>query len=225
MEVLVIDDRPITIEVLRVVIASAFQGTVVHVAGDMETGLKLARDVPEDTLVLLDLLLPGYRDIQALSHFLSNFPHLRVVVVSAIQEPKIVRLALEAGAAGYIPKTMRAKTMVAALQLIASGAVYMPAELFIITSRELLSPREANAKTARASTLTKGELRILRLLCAGYKNKEIAKQLSISAGTVKQHVHRIYGKLDTSTRSEAVVAAIRNGLISEAPGGTSKSAA
>ncbi len=226
MEVLVIDDHPITTEVLRMVSASAFERCVTHIAEDLQSSLKLAENLAGDALVLLDLLLPGYRDIEALTYFQSRFPHLRVVVVSAVDDPRVVRRALEAGAAGYIPKTTNANTMAAVLRLVATGAIYMPAEVFIgVRHGGPTAIRLAETLGTGRFALTESQLRILRLVCAGYRNKEIARQLSISNGTVKQHLHAIYEKLGASTRSEAVITAVRHGLISEEMQKSPKSAA
>jgi DNA-binding NarL/FixJ family response regulator len=220
MDALVLDEHPITAEMLRLVITSAFEGAVIQIARDLESGHKLARGLPPDALVLLDVLLPGHCDLEALTNFLSYFPHLRVVVISAIKQPKVVRRAIELGAAGYIPKTADPKTIAAALRLVATGAVYVPAEVFIDVGRQAAVSRGGAVMQVSSNlyNLTVGEIRVLRLVCAGFTNKDIASHLSISVGTVKQHLHRVYDKFGASTRSEAIIMAVRQGLFP----GTSK---
>jgi DNA-binding NarL/FixJ family response regulator len=211
MDVLIIDDHLITQQVLSAVISSVFEGATVHVASDLEAGIGFAGSLsPPPGLVLLDLGLPGYRGIQALVRFRAAFPDLRVIVVSAADDIKTVRRALEVGAVGYIPKTTSPNVMVAALNLVVAGAVYMPAEVFIRPGKESVATGSLG--------LTERQLNVLRLVVEGYTNRVIAKELSISVGTVKQHLHVIFDRLGASTRAEVIVAAMRQGLIPKANG-------
>lgn len=128
MRVLLVDDHPVLQEVLGAVARSAFAGARVDVASDLEQAIDRAGDGEAPDLVLLDLGLPGCAGMEALITFRKAHPHQRVVVVSASEDPGSVSGALEAGAAGFVPKTHSPPLMAAALRLVAGGGTYFPGE-------------------------------------------------------------------------------------------------
>ena len=126
MEVLIVDDEPLIHEILAAVVRKAFGEANVVEARDLETAFqRLAHHGPPD-LALLDLGLPGQRGLESLKRFRWKFPRVPVVVVSALEDPKSIRLALSSGALGYIPKTHTADLMVQALKQVAEGGSYVP---------------------------------------------------------------------------------------------------
>ncbi len=125
MNVLIVDDHPMMLEYLSGAVARAFDGASVHTASDLEAGLQSVRERPFH-LALLDLGLPGCGGIESLLRFRKQFPDIRVVIVSAVEDQAAIRGALAAGAAGYIPKTANPKVVVNALRLIAEGGTYVP---------------------------------------------------------------------------------------------------
>ncbi|MCI0426947.1 MAG: response regulator transcription factor [Nitrospiraceae bacterium] len=213
MEILLVDRQAMTRDALRSLLASLFKRSTVHVAADLRAALELARDGPKVELALIDLDVRGQLDIAALSQFLSSFPGIPVVVISAAEAPKIVRRALETGAAGYITRSSGQRVIAAAVRLVACGAIYVPGEIFICSSR---APARRHTELTIAYPpdmgLTSRQADVLRLMVDGLSNKEIAKFLSISLGTVKQHVHTIHERLGTSTRAETIIAAMRRGF-------------
>jgi DNA-binding NarL/FixJ family response regulator len=126
MEVLIVDDDPLILELLAAVVRKAFPGWDVAAAGDLQAAFQRVAHHGEPDLALLDLGLPGYSGLDALRRFLRKFPDLPVVVVSANEDPKAIRTALDAGAAGYIPKTLSAEGMVEALKVVADGDIFVP---------------------------------------------------------------------------------------------------
>src|SRR5271167_2963937 len=121
VEVLIVDDHPLIQEILPAILKKAVGRAVVRVASDLESALKQAKDRGAPDLVLLDLGLPGCDGIEALTRFRGACPGAKVVVVSSNDDPSVIRAALKAGAAGYIPKTCKPNAIVAALQIIAGG--------------------------------------------------------------------------------------------------------
>ena len=203
MRVLVIDDHPLIREIVPAVLARAFGEVMVATEATLEAGLeRAATERPE--LLLLDLGLPGCEGLDALSRFRSQFPQLRIVVLSGVCDRDSIVGALEAGAAGYIPKTSKPDVMIAALRVIAAGGTYVPPEA-------LEEPAKVRRR-ARALDLTDRQKEVLRLILKGYNNERIASELAIAPNTVKQHAHAIFMVLGVSTRAEAVVAAARHGL-------------
>ena len=126
MEVLIVDDDTLIHEVLAAVVRRAFPGWDVAFAIDLEAAFRRVAHHGEPDLALLDLGLPGQSGLDALRRFRGKFPDMPVVVVSAIEERKAIRAALDAGAVGYLPKTLSAQEMLEALKIVAAGDVYVP---------------------------------------------------------------------------------------------------
>ena len=126
MEVLIVDDEPLIHEILAAVVHKAFGEATVVQARDLESAFQRLAHHGAPDLALLDLGLPGQRGLESLKRFRWKFPHVPVVVVSAIEDAKSIRLALNSGALGYIPKTLGADVMVQALKQVAAGGSYVP---------------------------------------------------------------------------------------------------
>ena len=129
MEILIVDDEPLIHEILAAVVRKAFGEVKVVEAHDLDTAFqRLAHHAAPD-LALLDLGLPGQRGLESLQRFRWKFPQVPVVVVSVTEDPKSIRLALGAGARGYMPKTITADMMVEALKHVAEGGTYVPPQM------------------------------------------------------------------------------------------------
>jgi DNA-binding NarL/FixJ family response regulator len=126
MDVLLVDDHPIIHETMRAIVRSVRADAEFHGQFDLEAGLSQAGRLSDLGLVLVDLGLPGCSGMDALIRFRQSFPRARVAVISATEDPVKVRAALDAGAAGYLPKTMLPTTMAAAVRSIIEGRVYSP---------------------------------------------------------------------------------------------------
>ncbi|HVL34816.1 MAG TPA: response regulator transcription factor [Burkholderiales bacterium] len=206
MDVLVVDDHPMLHETLGAVVRSVLPGAVVHGEMDLAGGLSKARELQALDLVLLDLGLPGCTGIEALLRFRKALPRARVVVISANEDSAAVRAALDAGAAGYVPKTSPPRVIAEALRFIVEGGVYVPAEVLGTPA----APRRPIRLADLGITERQGD--VLRLLVRGLTNGQIASALAISRNTVKQHAHAAYRALGVSSRTEAVVALARMGI-------------
>ena len=126
MEVLIVDDDALIHEILAAVVRKAFGEANVVEARDLESAFqRLAHHAAPD-LALLDLGLPGQRGLESLKRFRWKFPQVPVVVVSVTEDAKSIRLALNTGARGYIPKSHTADVMVQALKQVAAGESYVP---------------------------------------------------------------------------------------------------
>jgi DNA-binding NarL/FixJ family response regulator len=158
--------------------------------------------------VLLDLRMPGVNGFEGLLSLRARFPGTPVVIISALEDPNLVAEALLLGAAGFIPKSTPRHEIVRALNLVASGEIYVPpghrppAE---IAAPDRLEPAFAQ----RLATLTPQQRKVLQLLGTGKLNKEIAWELDIAETTVKAHVSSILHKLNVYSRTQAVVMAGR----------------
>jgi DNA-binding NarL/FixJ family response regulator len=205
MRVLVIDDHPLVHEIMPVVLRKALGDVAVTTEATLEAGIARAANGETPDLVLIDLGLPGCGGIDAVARFRMEFPELPLVVLSGDCERESIVAALDAGAAGYIPKTSKPEVMIAALKVIAAGGTYIPPQA-------LEEPLKGTVRRRGSLELTGRQKEVLRLILKGYNNERIASQLSIAPNTVKQHAHAIFTALGVSTRAEAVIAAARQGL-------------
>lgn len=126
MDVLLVDDHPIIHETLRAIVRSVRPGAEFHSQFDLAAGLSHASRLKALELVLLDLGLPGCSGMEALEKVRNALPGTRVAIISADADAEHVRAALEGGAVGYLPKTLRPKVMADALRVILDGGVYRP---------------------------------------------------------------------------------------------------
>lgn len=206
MKLLVIDDHPLMHEALRLVLSSVSPGAEILGAQDLQAGLDIATRTERIDLVLLDLGLPGCSGVDALVRFRAAHPQVPVVVISGSSDRASVLSALDLGAMGFIPKTAPREVLLAALQRIAAGGIYVPAE----TAAES-APRDGSVE------LTGRQREVLQLLLQALPNKLIARRLEISDNTVKLHVRAVFAALGVHSRTEAVIAASRLGLQVDRP--------
>jgi len=203
--VLVVEDHPVVAQVLGAIARSVFGEAVVGFAGSVAGAIDGARAAGRPDLVLLDLGLPDCAGLQTLTRVRDAFPQARVVVVSGTEERAVVLSALEAGAAGYIPKTLQHEVIAAALRLVAAGGIYVPMQA-------IEADRGPAASAAGSIGLTCRQLEVLRLIVRGLANKEIAQDLRIAKETVKQHAKAVYAALGVTGRAQAGRAAERRGI-------------
>jgi DNA-binding NarL/FixJ family response regulator len=204
--ILIVDDHPLVLEIVGAVARKVFPEARIRTAESCEEALEAARSDEAPDLVLLDLGLPGCHGIHALERFREAQPVVRVVVVSSNEEREVVLAALEAGAAGYIPKTSKPDVFQAALRLVAAGGIYVPPQAL---SAEVPA---AAVYERRPAELTERQRDVLRLIAKGLGNKEIARHLRIAKDTVKQHAKAVYAALGVASRQQAARAAESRGI-------------
>lgn len=125
MEVLLVDDQPVTVQVFAASVRKTFAGARVHLAVDLPEALQIASGHPLG-LVLLDLTLPTCEGVQAVERFHAAFPDVPILVVSANENAERIRACMEAGACGYVPKTLAVSALPDAMKVVASGGMYLP---------------------------------------------------------------------------------------------------
>lgn len=193
VKILLADDHPLFRDGMHYLLRQLDGVTVLLEAGDIVTALALLREHADLDLILLDLNMPGMEGFSGYEALEREVPEIPIVIVSASESPLDIQHALEAGAAGYIPKSFTTETMVNALQLVLEGRTYRP---------PLNDPELAllNRLSGRQAT-------VLRLICDGLDNKRIAERLFISENTVKHHVTTIFKILGVNSRTQAVLKA------------------
>jgi DNA-binding NarL/FixJ family response regulator len=203
--ILIVDDHPLYREGMMSALRTQMAGVEVLGAESAEEGLQVLERDPNIDLVLIDVRLPGIDGFAALSLYGARFPTVSRMLVSGSEELQYLQRAFEAGASGYIPKSMSVGNVTAAIRRVLEGGVYVPDQV----------PPAAIAAAAQGSIshLTLRQLEVLRLLGEGYTNKEIARALDIAERTAKAHVAAIFVALGAENRTQAVVAGQRGGLL------------
>ncbi len=202
---LIADDHPLFRGALREAVSGSFSRAEIGEAGTFEevTGL-LERDAEVD-LILLDLRMPGVRGFSGLMYLRAQYPSVPVVVVSANDDPAVIRRCMEFGASGFFPKTLGADALRGAIARVLAGEVWTPPDVDL----SLQSDAESAVMIARLATLTPQQVRVMMMLSGGLLNKQIAYELGVSEATVKAHVSAILQKLGVDSRTQAVIAAGR----------------
>jgi DNA-binding NarL/FixJ family response regulator len=199
------DDHPLFRGALREAVLSLFGDAEVVEAGSFDVAVaRLDRDGEVD-LVLLDLTMPGVRGVSGLMYLRKQYPSVPVVVVSANDDPAVIRRCMEFGASGFIPKALGVEEMRAAIECVLEGGVWTPPDVDLKAGADA----EAAGLMSRLATLTPQQVRVLMMLSEGLLNKQIAHNLAVSEATVKAHVSAILEKLGVKSRTQAVIAAAK----------------
>ena len=212
IDVLICDDHPLFRQGLRRLLETTHGFRVVGEAERTDEMLGLLGDLQPD-VVLLDLELPGSSGIAALEALRGRAPTLHVLVVSGFGDPARVRDALRAGAHGYVLKNAPPEEIVEAVRRVAAGRPVLDPRLAEAVATILRGDPEEDSLRRRVETLTAREAEVLRLAAGGANNAEIAKQLFISEGTVKNHMTSVLQKLDVPDRTNAAILAVKRGLV------------
>jgi DNA-binding NarL/FixJ family response regulator len=203
--ILIADDHPLFREALKQALEGILTRTRFDQAGNLDDTIARLESADAVDLVLLDLKMPGAQGLSGLIYLRAQYPALPVAVVSANDDPNVIRRAVDLGAAGFIPKSTPIDAIRMALDCIMRGEVWIPDAALIVAPGD----DEADRVAHRIATLTPQQLRVLMMLREGLLNKQIAFALDVSEATIKAHVSAILQKLDVDSRTQAVIAASR----------------
>ena len=186
---------------------------------------------PDVALALLDLSLPDATGLEGLYLLRRRFPDLPLVIISANEDCGMMLEAYRAGVLGFIPKTSNSKITLSALRLVIAGGQYLPVAAMSVLNapisdvgveprseqvalpRDVAMPEKEGREPARwERQLSARQMEVLRLMIQGKPNKEIARDLGLSVGTVKNHVAVVLRALDATNRSKAVMTALMAGV-------------
>jgi DNA-binding NarL/FixJ family response regulator len=198
-------------EGLRVILGTARGIEVVGLAEDGAEAMELIPETKPD-VVLMDLKMPGMNGIQATRLIRERYPGVRVLVLTTYDADEWVFDAIRSGAAGYLLKDTPRDQLVEAIKDTVEGKTHVdPAVAGKLFARVAQSPIAVD--TAVADVLSEREREVLALLARGLSNADIAARLYLSEGTVRNYVSSVYSKLGVSDRAQAVVLAMRYGLV------------
>jgi DNA-binding NarL/FixJ family response regulator len=202
-QVLIADDHPLFRGALREAVNGLFDRIGVAEAGTFEEVVERLEDAGELDLILLDLQMPGARGFSGLMYLRAQYPSLPVAIVSANDDPAVIRRCMAFGAAGFLPKTLGVEALRAAIGRVLAGEMWTPPDVELADEADA----EGAALIRRLATLTPQQVRVLMMLSTGLLNKQIAFELDVSEATVKAHVSAILQKLGVESRTQAVIAA------------------
>ncbi|HJR72686.1 MAG TPA: response regulator transcription factor [Luteimonas sp.] len=201
---LIADDHPLFRAALRGAAADAVAELQVREADSLQSVLAALEDEPGIDLVLLDLHMPGNHGLAGLAAIRAQHPGVAVVVVSANEDPQVVRRALDHGAAGYLPKSSGLEELHEAIRSVLACEQWLPAALRTAVARAQSSAQDADL-AARLASLSPQQFRVLTLVAEGLLNKQIADRLDVQERTVKAHLSAIFDRLGVRNRTQAGV--------------------
>jgi len=206
--VLIVDDHAVVRSGLRYVLEAEDDIDVVGEAADARHAVFETRATKPD-VVLMDVVMPGKSGIEAIPEVLKDAPDAKILILSMQDDPRYVREAFAAGAAGYILKEAADTDLVAAVREVASGGRYVHPAL----GARLVAADAEERRRAEDDPLSDRERDVLRLLALGHTNQEIAKHLFISVRPAETHRAHIMQKLQLGSRAELVRYALAEGLL------------
>lgn len=201
---LIADDHPLFRAALRGAAADAVADLVVLEADSLDSVLLALDTTPDIDLVLLDLHMPGNHGLAGLAAIRAQYPGVAVVVVSANDDPRVVRRALDHGAAGYLPKSSGLDELRGAIRAVLACEQWLPRPLRAAVARTQSSSSDADL-AARLASLSPQQFRVLTLVAQGLLNKQIADRLDVQERTVKAHLSAIFERLGVRNRTQAGV--------------------
>lgn len=200
MKILIVDDHPLFRAGFHAVLEQSELDAAVLSVSSVQEALQILQRDADVGLVLLDIHLRGADGFSALKVIGEKFPTTACIMISGDEQDGIATRAVTAGASGFIPKSFTADEMVAAIQQVMAGDVFVPATV------HATAPGEAHALTLR-------QLEVITMLGRGCSNKEIARALDVAERTVKAHVSAVFEALNVRNRTQAVLAAQRRGFL------------
>src|SRR5215467_4690381 len=203
IRMVIADDHPLFRGALREAVSGLFEDVEIAEAGSFDDVTKLLERGAEVDLILLDLAMPGVRGFSGLMYLRAQYPSVPIVVVSANDDPAVIRRCMDFGALGFIPKTLGIEIMRGAITRVFEGGVWTPPDINLGAGADA----ETTDLLTRLTSLTPQQVRVLMMLSEGLLNKQIAYELGVSEATVKAHVSAILQKLGVESRTQAVIAA------------------
>ncbi len=200
--VMIVDDHPLFSDALEAALSLGFDACQIRKSQTLNETFEILEQGFVPDLIMFDLKLPDVVGISGFQKLRERLPEARVLVISSLASGELVRSLLESGAMGFLQKDASAKMLNFAVREIASGRRYVPREYMNAgTGAETC----AFQSTPELSKLTPQQVNILKLICAGKPNKQIAYELTLAEATVKAHITALLRRLGVRNRTQAVV--------------------
>jgi DNA-binding NarL/FixJ family response regulator len=222
LRLLLVDDQELIRESLSIVLNMEMDIEVVGLAENGKIAIELC-EAEQPDVILMDIHMPIMNGVEATRHIKQQWPHIRVLILTTFQEVQYVVDALSLGAEGYLLKAIHPKDLAAGIRLVWKGETLIPQDIAKLLVSQV-HKSVVNSHTPVSNTnnakddhtrfgLTKREIEVLQYLAEGFHNREIAKKLFLSEGTVKNYISSIYSKLDVHDRLKAAKKAKDKGIL------------
>jgi two-component system NarL family response regulator len=202
IRVLIVDDHSIVRQGLATIINRDPEMTVIAQAEDGQQAIDCFREYQPD-VTLMDLRMPQVGGVEAITAICAEFKLARIMVLTTYDGDEDIYRGLQAGAKGYLLKDAKPNELLSAIRMIHSGQQYIPPSVGAKLVQRMSNPE-----------LSERELDVLRLMAQGMSNLDISTALSIGESTVKSHVNRILSKMSVNDRTQAVIVAVKRGIVS-----------
>lgn len=202
--VLIVDDHPLYGDALADALQLSFENCRIEKAKTLKQTFEVLSSGFKPDLIMFDLKLPDVTGISGFQQLRERWPAAPVLVISSLASSELVRSLIDHGAMGFLPKDASAQTLKFVVGEIAAGRKYVPPEYSRVD--EVPAP-ESNVyqSSPELSTLTPQQVRILKLICVGKSNKQIAYELTLAEATVKAHITALLRRLGVRNRTQAAV--------------------
>jgi DNA-binding NarL/FixJ family response regulator len=211
VRVVIAEDHALVREGTRQILEEQPGVEVVGEAEDGEEAVDLVSRLSPD-VVLMDIAMPKLNGIEATRRIKESSPSTSVLVLSAYDDDQYIYALLDAGAAGYLLKNVRGEELARAVRAVAEGESVLHPTIAAKVFKRYTSSSQAPAQEG-IEPLTNRETEVLAIAAKGLGNKMIARELNLSDRTVQVHLSNIFGKLGVASRTEAVITALRRGLL------------
>jgi len=212
IKVLIADDHAVVREGTRRILEQEPDMEVVGEAGDGEEAVNLATDLKPD-VAIIDIAMPKLDGIEATKRIKAAWPSINVLILSAYDDDQFIFSLLEAGAAGYLLKSIRSRELIDAIRAVYSGESVLHPSIARKVLNRFVSTSGKPEGQEPSGVLSDREMEVLKLAARGLSNQDIAEKLCLSIRTVQGHLGHIFNKLQVGSRTEAVVRALKEGWV------------
>ena len=212
IKVLIADDHAVVREGTRRILEQEPDMEVVGEAGDGEEAVNLATSLKPD-VAIIDIAMPKLDGIEATKRIKAAWPSINILILSAYDDDQFIFSLLEAGAAGYLLKSIRSRELIDAIRAVYSGESVLHPSIARKVLNRFVSASGKPEGQEPSGVLSDREMEVLRLAAKGLSNQDIAEKLCLSIRTVQGHLGHIFNKLQVGSRTEAVVRALKEGWV------------
>lgn len=210
---LLVDDHSLITTAMSALLQSMYPEVQIHTGGSAKEARVLVKEYGDSAdLMILDLGLPDSQGTDLLVELLQDYPALKILVLSGTVDTESILKTLSSGAAGYVPKSFDAALLKDAISDVLEGGVFIPSKILSQAQTEGMAPQQPERNPASSVHLTNRQCQVLKLLSQGDSIKKICRTMQLSEGTIKTHVTAIYRAFDAKNRTEALIAARKNGF-------------
>ena len=212
IKILIADDHAVVREGTRQILEHEQDLEVVAEAGDGEEAVELATRLKPD-IAIIDIAMPKLDGIEATRQIKASCPSIAVLILTAYDDDQFIFSLLEAGAAGYLLKSVRGRELVDAVRAVYGGESVLHPSIARKVLNRFVPSSDRPKEEKPHEVLSEREMDVLRQVTRGLSNKDIAEELCLSIRTVQAHLGRIFNKLQVGSRTEAVVRALKEGWV------------